>query len=509
MAEFLLGIDNGSTVSKTALFDLQGNEVQTAARTAEIEYPKPGWTERNMDTIWSSTVEAIKEVISKAGVAPSQIIGIGTTGHGNGIYFLDREGKPLRPGIASLDTRASQIVTYWNQTGLASKVFPLTLQSFWPAQPNALLAWFKQNEPDSYQKIGTVFLIKDFIKYKLTGEITTDNTDMMGTSLMDVRKKEYSLDLLEMYGIADIMGALPVRAESFAVIGSVSAEAAAATGLKAGTPVVGGMYDIDGSAFGAGVVKPGQACIIAGTWSINVIVTGEPLVNPSILMTRGYTIPNMWISIEGSATSTTNLEWFVKNFCYKEYLEAKERGISVYAVCNELVESLPPEEINVYFHPFLFGSNVQANARAGFYGLAGWQTKAHLLKALYEGVVFGHLSHINVLRNAGAEMNGVRLTGGGSRSRVWTQIFTDVLQLPVEVPDGIEVGARGAAMNAGIGVGVFQDHIEAVEKAVKIVRRQEPNPERADRYQKAYQEYLSLVDGMHDHWDRFSVSESA
>jgi L-xylulokinase len=505
MAEYLLGIDNGSTVSKAAIFNLQGKEIAVASRTVEIDYPKPGWTERNMETIWSNTAEAIKEVLTQSGIAPGQILGVGNTGHGNGVYLLDRQGRPLRPGIASLDTRASRVVEDWEKKGLHSKVFPLTLQAFWPAQPNALLAWFKQNETDTYQKISTVFLVKDYIKYCLTGEITTDFTDMMGSSLMDVTKRAYSQELLEIYDIPEILNALPTPVESFELVGKISSEAARVTGLKAGTPVVGGVYDIDGSSIGAGVVNPGQVCIIAGTWSINEIVTSKPFVDPRILMTRGYTLPGLWISIEASATSTANLEWFVKNFCYKELLDAKERGISVYEVCNELVDSLPPDEIKLFFHPFLFGSNVQANARAGFYGLAGWQTKSHLLKALYEGVVFGHLSHMNVLRSVGAKMKVVRLTGGASRSIVWTQIFADVMQLPMEVPQGTEMGARGAAMSAGIGVGAYKDHYEAAKRAVEIVRIQEPNTERSEMYKNAYKEYMSLVGAMHDHWDRFSI----
>lgn len=508
MAEYLLGIDNGSTVSKAAIFNLQGKELAVSSRVVDIDYPKPGWTERNMASIWSSTADAIREVIADARVNPGEIMGIGVTGHGNGIYFLDKHGEPLRPGIASLDSRASKIVDDWNEQGLHARVFPITLQAFWPAQPNALLAWFKQNQPDVYQKIGTAFLIKDYIKYCLTGDISTDFTDMMGTSLMDVTRRAYSVDLLEMYGIPEILKALPRPAESFELVGTVSADAAKLTGLKAGTPVVGGLYDIDGSALGAGVVNPGQACIVAGTWSINDIITSKALVDPKILMTRGYTIPGLWISIEASATSTANLAWFAKNFCYEEQLNAKARGLSVYEICNELVESLPPEEIKLFFHPFLFGSNVQANARAGFYGLAGWHTKSHMLKALYEGVVFGHLSHMNVLRSAGAEMDVVRLTGGGSRSKVWTQIFADVMQLSMEVPDGIEVGARGAAMNAGIGVGIYADQYEAAEKAVKVLRRQQPNAELSGRYQTAYKEYVSLLKAMHDRWDEFSALEA-
>jgi L-xylulokinase len=504
MAEYLLGIDNGSTVSKAAIFDLAGNEVQVASRSNELDYPHPGWTERNMATLWPNTAAAIREALDRSGIDPKQIIGVGTTGHGNGIYLLDKEGQPLRPGIASMDTRAAGIIDGWNKKELHSRAFPYTLQSFWPAQPNALLAWFKQNEPETYKRIGSVLLIKDYTKYCLTGEITTDFTDMTGTSLMHVKKKSYSKELLDMYGIPEVWEALPAPVESFEVIGKVTPEAAEATGLAAGTPVVGGIFDVESSALGAGVVDAGQVCIVAGTWSINEIVTVEPLAAPDIFMTAAYTVPRLWLSIEASATSATNLEWFVKHFCAEEKMEADRRGISVYQVCNELVASLPPGGTDVIFHPFLFGSNVQATARSGFYGVAGWHTKAHLLRALYEGVVYGHLNHIEKLRRAGAVMDVARLTGGGSRSKAWTQIFADAIQLPMEVPEGTEIGARGAAMSAGIGAGVYQDHADAVAKAVKLDRRQEPDPEATPFYLARYAEYQRLLEAMQEPWDYLS-----
>ncbi|MEW5956285.1 MAG: FGGY-family carbohydrate kinase [Chloroflexota bacterium] len=504
MAEYLLGIDNGSTVSKAAIFDLQGREVRVASRTVELDYPHPGWTERPMEMVWQSTAEAIKEAITTSGIDPKQIIGIGTTGHGNGIYLLDKQDHPLRPGIASLDTRAACIIDDWNKEDLHSQAFPYTLQAFWPAQPNALLAWFKHNEPETYRRVGSVLLIKDYTKYCLTGEITTDFTDMTGTSLMYVKKKHYSQELLEMYGIPEIWDALPTPVESFEVVGKVTPKAAKATGLAAGTPVVGGLFDVEGSALGAGVAGAGQVAIVAGTWSINEIVTAEPLADPNLFMTVVYTVPGLWLSIEASATSATNLEWFVKHFCAEEKMEADRRGISVYQVCNELVASLPPGGTDVIFHPFLFGSNVQATARSGFYGVAGWHTKAHLLRALYEGVVYGHLNHIEKLRQAGAVMDVARLTGGGSRSKVWTQIFADAIQLPMEVPEGTEIGARGAAMSAGIGAGVYKDHAEAVAKAVKLDRRQEPNPEATPFYLARYAEYKRLLEAMQGPWDHLS-----
>ena len=293
-----------------------------------------------------------------------------------------------------MDTRAAGVITEWNQRDLRAAVFPYTIQSFWPAQPNALLAWMKKYEPQNYARIGAILMCKDYIKYRLTGEIASDFTDMSGTSLMDVRNKRYSPELMALYDLSEVYEALPPLTQSFEVMGQVTRAAAEETGLAAGTPVVGGVFDIDSSSIGCGAVHPGQACIIAGTWSINEVITQEPLVDPILFMTTLFAEPGLFLSTEASATSATNLEWFVAQCCGDERAEAQRRGISVYEVCNEVVASLPPGSTNIVFHPFLYGSNVQPTARAGFYGVAGWHTRAHLLRALYEGVVFCHLSHI-------------------------------------------------------------------------------------------------------------------
>ena len=166
-----------------------------------------------------------------------------------------------------------------------------------------------------------------------------------------------------------------------------------------------------------------------------------------------------------------------------------------------MVMSLHPGSTNIIFHPFLFGSNVQPTARAGFYGLAGWHTRAHLLRALYEGVVFSHLSHIEKLRAAGGQINSARLAGGGARSEVWSQMFADTIQVPMEVTDGNELGARGAALSAGIGAGIYRDYAEAVQEAVSVVRVHEPIPANTPLYLKRYVEYQRLLDAMQATWD--------
>ena len=504
MGKYLLGIDSGSTVTKAALFDLNGKEIAVATCRADTEYPHPGWTERNMEQLWASTVNAIRDVLMKSQVKPEEIAGIGNTGHGNGLYLLDKEGHALRPGIQSMDTRASAILEEWNQRGLRSQVFPFTIQSFWPAQPNALLAWLKKYEPQTYERIGAILMVKDYIKYRLTGEITGDFTDMSATSLMDVRNKCYSRELMALYDLSEVYEALPPLRQSFQVAGCVTRAAAEEIGLAAGTPVVGGLFDVDASPIGCGTVRPGEACIVAGTWSINAVITREPIVSPELFMTTLFADGNLFLTVEGSATSATNLEWFVAQCCGDERAEAKRCGVPVYEVCNEQVASIAPGSTNIVFHPFLFGSNVQPTARAGFYGIAGWHTRAHLLRALYEGVVFGHLSHIEKLKNAGAKIESVRLAGGGSRSQVWTQIFADTLQMPMQVSDGNELGARGAALSAGIGAGIYRDYAVAVEQAVSIVRIQEPLAANTSLYLARYAEYRRLIEAMQTPWQELN-----
>jgi L-xylulokinase len=457
-----------------------------------------------MEMLWQSTASAIREVLAKSGAKPEEIAGIGNTGHGNGVYLLDQQGCPLRNGIQSMDSRASAVVTEWNRRNLLAEVFPHTIQSFWPAQPNALLVWLKQNEPQNYERIGAILMVKDYIKYRLTGEITADYTDMSATSLIDVRNKCYSRELMALYGLDEVYEALPSLKHCFEVVGQVTCLAAEVTGLAAGTPVVGGIFDVDASAIGAGAIQVNQACVIMGSWSINEVITKEPIVDPSLFMTTLFAEPGLYLTIEGSATSATNLEWFVNQCCGDERAEAKRRGISVYEVCNEEVASLPPGSTDIIFHPFLYGSNVQSTARAGFYGVAGWHTRAHLLRALYEGVVFGHLSHIEKLRKAGAQINSARLAGGGSRSTVWSQMFADTIQVPMEISDGNELGARGAALSAGIGAGIYCDYTEAVRAAVSVVRIHEPNPENTPLYLARYAEYERLIHAMREPWDSLS-----
>jgi L-xylulokinase len=502
---YLVGIDNGLTLSKVAIFDLEGRTIGVASRRIEVQYPKPGYTERDMDTVWSKTAEAIRELVETSGINPNEVLAIGNSSHGNGLYMLDRDGQAFRPSIASMDGRAPEIVDEWNRPGgVRDRAFPYTLQSCWAGQPSVLLAWLKRHEPDSYRKIDKVMMCTDYVKYRLTGEHTTDYSIISGSSLFDSPNRTFSRELLEIYGVPDLFPAMPRPVWGHEIAGKVTPEAARQTGLTAGTPVTGGLFDIDAAAIGAGVISDGILCIIAGTWSINQVITSDPIVDKRVFLCSLYTVPGMWLTLEASPASATNLEWFVNNFCYEEAQEAKARGISVYDVCNEKVATLAPGSTDIIFHPYLFGSDVQATARAGFYGLGAWHTKTHVLRSLYEGVVYGHMNHIEKLRAAGAKIEKARMTGGGSHSHVWTQMFSDALDLRIEVPEGAEVAARGVAMAAGIGVGVYRDYADAVAKVVQVERVHQPNTQATPHYLARFQEYKTILEAMKEPWNRLA-----
>ena len=487
--QYLLGIDNGNTMTKAALFDLRGRELCVVSRSADTLQPHPGWTERSMDALWSNTAQAIRELIKQADISGSEIAAVGCTGHGNGLYLLDKSLKPYRNAVQSIDTRAADILREWAVNNMLERVAAYTPQETHTGQTVVLLAWLKHHEPETYAQIGKVLLCKDYINYCLTGKLASDYTDISAANLFDVYNRCYSSELLALFGIPEIEAMLPPMKASADVIGHVTGQAAEAAGLAESTPVVTGMLDCHASSIGAGVCHPGQACIVVGTWSINQIVLEQPIRSNELFLMQPFADSRYWLAMEASATSASNLEWFVNQFCGEERIEAQRRGISVYDVCNEIVDSVPVDESGVIFLPFLYSANIPA----GFHGLAGWHTRAHALRAVYEGIAFSHLAHIERLRRAGASFEKARLTGGGSRSAVWGQMFADLLGMTIEIPDGFETGTRGAALAAGVGAKIYADFSEAVGAAVSLARTHEPDTRNTPIYQQRYEEYKKLV----------------
>jgi len=501
MPKYLLGTDNGGTVAKAALFNEQGEEIAVALSKNEMLTPHPGWTEWDTDAFWNAAASAIKKVIEQADIDPKDIACVCCAGHGNGLYLVDADGKPTRNGIYSADSRASSYIEKWSGEGLPGKVLDKTMQSLWPGQPNALLAWVRDNEPEVIENSAWALMCKDFIRYRLTDDIAAELTDYSGTSLLNLQTCEFDQTILDAFGISDMMRLMPPRVvQSDEITGRVTAEAAAQTGLAEGTPVAGGLFDIDACGLACGMVDDTQMCTVVGTWGNNQYISTTPLISEDIFMTSRYAIPDHYLMLEGSPTSASNLEWFLTQFYGAERKAAEEKGVSFYDAINELVDSVEPEDTDICFLPFLFGADVHPAAKATLMGMQSHHTQAHVLRAIYEGIVFSHKRHVETLCQNREMAASIQLTGGATRSKVWTQIFADVFQVPIEIPAGSELGALGCAICGAVAVDIYPNYTEACKNMVKLERVQKPNPDKKEIYEAKFAKYAKLLDALEPIW---------
>jgi len=501
---FFMGIDNGGTMIKAVLFDALGTEIARASRKTPVSAPHAGYAERDMDDLWNLNAETIREVLERSKIHPQDILAVAITGHGKGLYAWGLDGRPAGPGIASTDNRAWAYAQQWEKDGTAEAIYPMTCQKLIACQPAALLYWRKEHEPEHYKRIKWIFSIKDYLRFRLTGEAYAEISDMSGTSLMDIVTGKYDAFILEKLGIPEVMDALPPLRQSCDSCGRVTDEAARLTGLAPGTIVAGGMFDIDACAIAMDVTSPDQLCTIAGTWSINEYIAKKPVVNGLIDMNSIFAIPGFYLVEECSATSAGNLEWFIGRLMNNGELAEKPADMSIYAYIDQQVVSTAPETSSLVYMPYLYGSNDHPLAQGSLVGLANHHQLSHLMRAVYEGVAFSHRSHIDRLLSARKPPAAIRMAGGAVRSRVWVQMFADVLQLPIETVETEELGALGAAMAAAVASGHYADLNQAAQSMVHLAETIYPDVGKAAIYQKKYKQYCAVRDALHPVWDRLN-----
>jgi L-xylulokinase len=498
--KYLLGLDAGNTVIKAVLFDLDGRQIAMHALDGQSSTPESSHVERDLNELWSNACTAIGTCIREAGVGADEIAAVGCAGHGNGLYLLDQNNEPLI-GIQSLDGRAASLAADLAQAS-GDRFHALCLQKPWPSQTPTLLTWIRQNRPDLFDKAGTMFLCKDFITHRLTGERVTDLSDMSGCGLLRLPDGQYADELLALYGLEGADDLLPPVVNPCDVAGHVTAAAAELTGLAAGTPVIAGYFDVVASALGSGAGSAGDASIIAGTWSINQVFSNEPVHDENVFMVSAFD-KHRYVNIEASATSAANLEWFVR-----ELVERGGHQDDSFEYCNDRIAQVEPCPDDPFFHPFLYGSGQGAHYRAGFYGLAGWHGEGHLLRALFEGVVFEHRRHIEKLLAAGVGFNKAILSGGGSRSPHWPQMFADCLGVPITVAEERETGALGAAIGAALATSSVGSYEEGLERMTRTRQVYEPDLNIKPNYDRRYETYQQLADAVQCFWNRQSSESS-
>jgi L-xylulokinase len=499
--KYLLGLDNGGTVIKAGLYDTAGSAAAFASAEVEAIVGRNGAVERDMDELWRMNARAIRACIQKAGIDPKDIIGAAVCGHGNGLYLIDEGGRPVRNGVYSSDTRAKDYVRRFVKDGTYDKIQPKTMQVLYAGQPTVLIAYLKAHEPEKLAKARWALTSTDYIRFCLTGEVYGEITNMSAVSAMDQRTRKYDGEVFQSLGIREYMRLFPPLKQSCEVCGRVTETAARETGLSEGTPVAGGLYDGTACAIATGITDGSKFCVVAGTWSINEFICREPVTSRDLFLTSVYCLDGYYMVTEGSMTSASNLEWFVRKFLTEEKRQMKEEGKSVYEAADAMVSAIGPEESAIVFMPFLYGTNVNPDAKACFMGVCSWHEKAHLLRAVYEGVVFSHLNHIEKLyKFRGGRPESVRIAGGVANSRVWVQMFADVLQLPVEVSDVGELGTLGAALCAGVASGACASLEEAAGLFSGTAYTCSPDPAKKDIYGKKYALYKKILDAMEPVW---------
>ncbi len=492
-----IGLDCGLTVTKAVIFDETGRPKTIASARVGQQSPEPRWVERDVDELWEAGARAIREALKKADVEGADVVGVGVTAHGDGLYLVDAHGKPTRPGILSLDTRAHQVVERWEEDGTSAKALEVTGQAPYPASPAAILAWLVEYEPDVVERSSWALACKDVIKQRLTGEVSADPTEA-STSFTDPQTQEYSEAAVEVYGLGDQGGLLAPIVGCCEVAGTVTDEAAAQTGLAAGTPVVSGLHDVDASAVGIGCFEPGQMALIAGTFCINEVIGAKPIKDERWLA-RNFVGKGRWQHMSLSPASAGNLEWYVGKLSPVEYERAEEAGVDPFGFVEPEIAQIENDDSRILFFPFLYGSPHGAAPSGTFVGIRGWHERGHMLRAVLEGVVFNHRTHVDWLRES-FEVSEARLTGGATRSKRWSQMFADCLDLPVVLTDAAEAGALGAAMCAMVGAGVHDSLAAAQEACVRITDRLEPEAEGHRRMDEAYGRYQCVLEQLAPVW---------
>lgn len=483
MSDYWLGLDCGGSWLKAGLYDREGREAGVERLPLRTLSPQPGKAERDMSELWQQCAAVIAALLARTGINNAQIRAVGISAQGKGLFLLDKNDQPLDMAILSSDRRAIDIVQCWQKKAIPQKLYPLTRQTLWTGHPVSLLRWIKDNEPQRYAQIGCIMMTHDFLRWCLTGVKGCEESNISESNLYNMSTGQYDPRLTQWLGISEIDNALPPIIGSAEICGEITAQAAAITGLAAGTPVVGGLFDVVSTALCAGIEDEYTLNAVMGTWAVTSGIAHGLRDHEAHPYVYGrYVNDGQYIVHEASPTSSGNLEWFTAQW-----------GEISFDEINQAVASLPKAGGELFFLPFLYGSNAGLEMTCGFYGMQALHTRAHLLQAVYEGVVFSHMTHLNRMRERFTEVRTLRVTGGPAHSDVWMQMLADVSGLRIELPQVEETGCFGAALAARVGTGVYHNFSDAQRSLKHPVRTLLPDMTTHALYQRKYRQYLDLI----------------
>ena len=494
----LLGIDIGTTGAKVLLVSPDGGIVARSSHEYPLHTPRPGWAEQDPADWWAATVAGIRDILSTGGIAREEIVGIGLSGQMHGSVFLDERGEVLRPAILWCDQRTAEQCQWITCQAGERTVIEETLNPVLTGFTAPKIVWLRQNEPATYARVRKILLPKDYIRFRLTGEFATEVSDASGTSLLNIPERRWSRRMLAALDLSEDM--LPRVYESPEVSGRISAQAAEITGLAEGTPVVGGGGDQAAGAVGNGVVRPGIVSVTTGTSGVVFAHMDEPRADPQLRThTFCHAVPGKWHVMGVMLSAGGSLRW------YRDALgvaAAAGSGADPYDLLTTEAAEAPPGCEGLIFLPYLSGERTPYAdpwARGVYFGLSLRHRRAHLIRAILEGVSYGLRDSLEILRTMGLEISQVRASGGGARSKLWRQIQADVFDADLVTMNVDEGPAFGAALLAGVGAEVFAGVEEACDRTISISDHTVPDSDAAF-YDTFYPIYQALYASLKDHF---------
>jgi len=480
---YFVGIDTSTTATKALLIDASGRVVAVASSEYTYETPRPLWAEQHPDLWWQATIASVHQVLALAGVDAAQIAGVGLTGQMHGLVLLD-EAKVLRPAILWNDQRTAAECDQIRALLGRERLIQITGNDALTGFTAPKIVWVKNHEPEVYARVRHILLPKDYVRLKLTGAYATDKADGAGTVLFDLRRRDWSPEVVAALGIDPAW--LPPTFEGPAVTGHITRQAAEATGLRAGTPVVAGGGDQAAGAVGTGAVVEGMVSLSLGTSGVVFAAVDRPIVEPEgRLHAFCHAVEAKWHLMGVMLSAAGSLRW---------YRDTLAPGIDFEALLAPAA-GVPPGSEGLLFLPYLTGERTphpDPLARGAFVGLTVRHTLAHLTRALLEGVAFGLRDSFELMRAAGlAGISQVRVTGGGARSSLWRQVLADVLDTELVTVNTSEGAAYGAALLAATGAGAFSGVEAACAATIHLTGSTLPGPAAA-AYKEIYPLYRDL-----------------
>ena len=482
---YFLGIDTSTTGSKALLIDERGEVVTVASSPHTLQTPKPLWSEQDPNEWWEAVSASIRSVLESAGIGGERIGAVGLTGQMHGLVLLDETANVLRPAILWNDQRTQSQCDEIHQMIGKDKFIRITGNVALTGFTAPKILWIKENEPDVYAKTKHVLLPKDYIRYKLTGEYAMDKAGGAGTVLFDLKSRDWSGEVLDALEINPAW--MPRTFEGPEFTGHVIEEAASLTGLKAGTPVAAGGGDQAAQAVGVGAVESGIVGLTVGTSGVVFATTPSALIEPEgRLHAFCHAVPGMWHFMGVMLSAAGSLQW------YRDSLAADMSFDDLLAEA----EAVPAGSEGLQFLPYLSGERTphpDPLARGAFIGLTLRHSRAHMTRAVLEGVAFGLKDSFRLIQNAGlGEITQVRASGGGTKGALWRQILASVLEAELVTVNTTEGAAYGAALLAGVGAGAWTDVPSACKTCVKITGSTQPEPSQVDVYRQAYPLFQEL-----------------